>query len=241
MSPGRGERMQGRWGVPMGQPPAKGRDLGRVRQDPGHQLRPPSPDACQPGWRRAPPRRQRHGATLPCDTPLSPGGIGSGHSATLPCSAAGTAPGPCPLFKNAQTPQKSAFSSTPVQVWLLPRWCWSHAYFQKAPLLPRGMCPPGRWAPGSPGTACTPHLHPCTPKQRMSMVPTGQAKPCRRLELALSCPCPTSSQLARGNPSQPRGAVATWGPGGWHIPAPKPGPDSSPTNEALGSWPPGNR
>lgn len=118
--PRQGGADAGEMGVPMGQSPAKGRDLGRVRQDPGHQLRPPSPDACQPGWRRAPPRRQRHGATLPCDTPLTPGGIGSGHSATLPCSAAGTAPGPCPLLKNAQTPPKKAFSSTPVQVWLLP-------------------------------------------------------------------------------------------------------------------------
>lgn len=66
-------------------------------------MMPPSRDACQGDTQSG---QQQHGATLPCDTPLTPGGIGSGHGASLPCSAKGTVRGPCPLLKDTQTPRK---------------------------------------------------------------------------------------------------------------------------------------
>ena len=122
-----------------------------------------------------------------------------------------------------------------------PRRCWSHGCFQKVTSPPWGTCPLGQQAPGPPGTARTPHLRLCTPKQHMNMVPTGQAKPCRRLELARHCPAPARPLPAGPGEPQPAPRCPGYpGWGGWHIPAPKPGPHSSPTNEALGSWPPGN-
>lgn len=79
------------------------------------------------------------------------------------------------------------------------------------------MCPPGQWAPGPPATACTPHLCPHTPKWHTSTVPTGKAKLCHGLELAL--PCPPAPSWPGGAPASP-GVPGLPGSGGWHIPAP---------------------
>lgn len=176
--------------------------------------------------------QQQHGATLPCHTPLTLGGIGSGHSASLPCSAKGTARGPCPLLKNTQHLENNLFPLPQCRHDCFPKQCWSNAYFQKALSIPcdvltRAVDTRGPWH----------SIHPTSP--------SGHPQAAQYLRGKLGhtadwhCPAP-AHQLPAGpwSPSQSHSAWAILD-GGWHIPAPKPGPDSSPTNKAPGSWPPG--
>ncbi|KAM6062394.1 leucine-rich single-pass membrane protein 2 isoform 2-T2 [Chlamydotis macqueenii] len=103
--------------------------------------------------------------------------------------------------------KKNPFSLPQCRHSFFPGQCWSHACFSKAPWLPWGTCPPGPRAPPAQHTPL---------KWHTSTVPMGQAKPCRRLELAL--PCPLAPSWPRGSPSQPHGAWATRVMGGTFLP-----------------------
>lgn len=115
-----------------------------------------------------------------------------------------------------------------------PKQCWNNAYFQKAlsfpcDMLTRAADTRGPWH----------SIHPTSPSVHPQAAQYLQGKPGHTT--AWHCPAP-AHQLPAG-PWSPSQSHSVWAilAGGWHIPAPKPGPDSSPTNKALGSWPQGTR
>ena len=131
-------------GVPASQPPAKG--LGGSRGTLGTSRGPP---ALMPANSASSmPCRNGSSVALCCPvTLLTPGGTRSRHRATLPCSTTGTAPRPCLLLKNLQTPEKKSFSSAPAWVQLLPKTVLEPCMLPRSPLTPMGDMP--TWAAGT--------------------------------------------------------------------------------------------